>query len=268
MYEKINMVIPDPDVDRLETLGDTFTSYAEALISAEGKISQVIASILEYNSGPAAHQFQLSETSVTSIHSHVQSLIPAGRNTARAYLESAAAAKYAVTTLDGLNQRYDESYNQAVRGGIGKEDEAFITLLVEEASKTMKAIESWATNKINSLFEDVVLPDPFLELMSRENIYKHVDQRIAEEFNEIARNDPERAKRILQKVADDFADSHGLERIPLSFDEADFSNDKVKNSGGYCQVDDNGRRIKIALNPKTLGSAVDKTPRDAGPVEN
>ena len=37
MYEKINMVIPDPDVDRPETLGDTFTSYAEALISAEGK---------------------------------------------------------------------------------------------------------------------------------------------------------------------------------------------------------------------------------------
>lgn len=200
-------------------MATVYERFAGALTTAESETNTQLNYITENNSGAAVEAFKDSERAEISIHAHLQSLIPAARATAHAYSTAADLSTQAIATLDSLDQRYEEELTKCLYGQPVSREDAWVaaTALIEKARAEMEAVESKTADEIKAAFDEITLPDSFAELMGHDEIAGHVDSRLKSEFNEIAKSDPDRAKRILQAMADRIAQEKGLPRIELNF---------------------------------------------------
>lgn len=226
MYKQIGMTRPDPEVAEMRSLAADYAALVGALRSAEVEVAGQINYVLANNSGPAADAFSASEKSAESIDHHLVQLVPAATRTSYAYSEAARTAASAAAALDGLDRRFDAAVFHAVFTG---QNPIVIDQLVKQATTQMKAVENDAVAGIDSVFSVLELPQAFS--LPDKDLYGRLDSRISDEFEKISREDPERAKQILQKMADDYADENGIPRVQLKFERLDAGTYGVRDSG-------------------------------------
>lgn len=220
MFSVTGVIEPDPDLETMNHLADAYERLRRALHSAHSATTGAVVHILDNNDGPAASAFRDRQTGDGSVAEHLTELMEAAGRTKDAYSQAAVGAGAATVAMKIIAVHREQQLRQLLR----QLDLYRATVLVGTTRAELLKLESLGVTRVNEAFSDLKLPErmntDFPEGQGR------VDPLLAEEWERIHREDPEQLKQILQQMADEYADEHGMPRIEIEF------NSLVSPTGG------------------------------------
>ncbi len=205
MFLICGVVKPEFDVTGMISRGDDYATLASAAGATFGATDSAISIVAAHNDGPGVGMFEFTTGNLAN---HFAQLADAAQNTAGAYKIAAMEASSAQNVMTIIAEENYSIYRDLIL--TAKLVEA--ALLIKETRDQLLRVEKNAVSKIDAVFTDLALPGT--TLIPDENIDGKIDSAIAEKWRQLS--DEER-KKILQKMADDFADRNGYPRIELTF---------------------------------------------------
>lgn len=211
LYDEVGVVRPTLDPQECTRRSLAFQRLATGLESAQTTAVDATAAVTATNAGPGVDSFKTSMLgSGWGIAPHLEQLALAARKTSQAHATAAETLATTVVTMDACVLRSQQALDAARGRYFEKVLRGFaMTDLADE----LTALESSATATIQQAFSGITLPQSFDNTQEYEG---RVDPRIAEEWPNLP---PAERKRILQRMADEYADAHGLDRVTLVFDD-------------------------------------------------
>lgn len=219
MFAMTGVTKPDLDVDAMADLSDAYADAQTALSSAYAEARGAVSHVLAANDGPAATAFESSQVGAGSIANHLEELASAAMRTQAAYTSAASAGGGATIAMRTLASK---RLNQFWQAWLRRAPKPVLDTLVQVARIELLKLEAHGVQQVTGAFSDLRLPS---ELRVRgSDSDGNLDQAegndgktIEEQWQELYDEDPELVQEILQKMADDYADAHGIPRIELDF---------------------------------------------------
>lgn len=211
MFEIVGVIRPNPDIADLESLASSYEGVEKSATSAQEIWSDGIKKVLNANDGEVAELFASKTSGVSSVQNKLTELAEAAARTAIAYSAAAQEASECATSADVMAAEYAVAFQKALL----QLDQRAISLILYLAREDLTSIIRQGTSQIRNIFDSLDLPEK--ATIPTDDSRGNLDEKIKEDFDELSKNDPEKAKEILQRIADEYADEHGLPRIAVGW---------------------------------------------------
>lgn len=212
MFKQTGVVAPELDVAAMEELATAYSTLASGLGSARATTHGAVQTVLANNEGPAAAAFERSETGSGSIASHLEELAAAAHRTQRAYRDAARVGGTAVAAMHALASDRNAAYWRAIFSGA---DPHAIAILVHVTRTDLLSLEAQGVTGIETAFSHLDLPTAHVTSSSDER--GHLAPGIDDEWQDLYDKDPQLVRDILQQMADEYAEEHGIPPITITF---------------------------------------------------
>lgn len=207
MFRLTGVTKPELDVPAVTSRGDDYAGLASAAQTTKTTIGTAIANVTAQNEGSAVGRFK---TAAGRVADQFAALADAAGRTAAAYRSAGAAGGGAQLAMIGLNAQATNDYWTGLANGATPHE---LGLLVQVTRTSMLQLETDAVTKINQAFEGLDLPGELP--ISRADENGRLDTRIADKWSSL---DDDQRMRVLQNMADAYADAHGYPRIKITFE--------------------------------------------------
>lgn len=201
---------PRLNTGAVDQLADNYASLATAAGEAHSDTDGAVGEVLASNNGPAASAFEAQLRGGGSIVQHIADLQAAALRTESAYRTASVSGGGAQTAMIALGDARGQTYWNIVYAQPYDHDAA--QLLIESTRTELRQLESEAVTAIDEAFGALDLPDRFSVHGGDKDGY--LDDGITAEWANMS--DDER-KKVLQNIADAYADANGYPRIKVNF---------------------------------------------------
>lgn len=212
MYAIVGVTQPKLDLAAMQARANAYTTLADGTESAHGVVTDAIDHVRNNNDGDATDAFTAQVRSGSeSIEPYLEEMAAAANRTQQAYADGISAGTLGTLAMNIVATRRGQQYASA----LFSLDAPRALAIATQAQQELVTLESQVTASITTAFSDLRLPTVLS--MTFEESHGEFDPAIEDEWQDLVDEDPEAAQEVLQQMADDYADQHGIPHVELDF---------------------------------------------------